>query len=643
MAIGRINGPMLFSNLERQGVNLAIDANLAYFDVNNRYVGISNSSPSYPLDSPGNVKLANIIILGNTITSNTGKVNLGSTSNVVISGGSANFVMYTDGLGNLNWGNISSIIGSINNITANTGNINSLSVTNFSTGNALISGGNVTLTSAYITTGQVTNFSTGNAVISGGYISSLSNITVTTGNAQSWYTTNLNSTNGNITTLVVTNFSTGNAIISGGYINNLANLSATRIQTTNFSTGNAVISGGYISALSNITATTGNVSSWYATTLNSTNGNITTLAATNFSTGNAVISGGYISALSNITATTGNVSSWYATNTNSTNGNITTLVVSNFSTANAQVTGGNVTANITGNVTGTFVNLSGAVFANTGSFTGNVTAPWFIGNLSGTNGKVTGLFTAGNLSSSNSYIASTSVQLQDIKILGNTISSTYNDIIISANKTNPNNIIRFDSVSAFDIPTGNIAQRPPNPDYGYMRFNTDSGSIEWWGGVTWVAAIQSINTQSITPDGVNDTYTLNYNTVESGILVNINGTVQQPGTAYTIANLNQITFAEIPATTDIIELRFISAGVVSAPYYGGVITGNVLIANSTISTSTSTGALVVQGGVGLSGNINIGGNIGVSATVGTPLNTTTPASWLKVYVGTSYYYMPLYQ
>jgi hypothetical protein len=110
MAIGKINGPMLFSNLERQGVNLSIDANLVYFDVNNRYVGINNSSPAYALDAPGTARLANLLITGNTITSNTGKINLGSTNNIVITGGSLDYVLITDGNGNLTWSNISSVI-----------------------------------------------------------------------------------------------------------------------------------------------------------------------------------------------------------------------------------------------------------------------------------------------------------------------------------------------------------------------------------------------------------------------------------------------------------------------------------------------------------------------------------------------------
>ena len=106
MAIGRITGQMLFQNLERQGVDLQFDSNLVYLDVTNRRVGINNNSPEYSFDSSGNVRVSNIIIQGNTISSNTGRVNLGNISNVVITGGDTEFILFTDGLGNLSFGNI---------------------------------------------------------------------------------------------------------------------------------------------------------------------------------------------------------------------------------------------------------------------------------------------------------------------------------------------------------------------------------------------------------------------------------------------------------------------------------------------------------------------------------------------------------
>ena len=111
MAIGRISGPMLYSNLERQGANLTVDSTLVTFDVVNRRLGVNNTSPGYDIDTPGNVRLANITILGNSITSNTGKIGLGSISNIIISGGTSYDVVYTDGSGNLAFGNLNTLSG----------------------------------------------------------------------------------------------------------------------------------------------------------------------------------------------------------------------------------------------------------------------------------------------------------------------------------------------------------------------------------------------------------------------------------------------------------------------------------------------------------------------------------------------------
>jgi hypothetical protein len=113
MAIGRISGPMLFSNLERQGVDLAFQSNLLYLDVNNLRVGVINSSPQYALDSSGNVKLANVIVQGSRLSSNTGVMFFGSNSNVSITGGSPGFLLSTDGAGNLTWSNISGLSANI--------------------------------------------------------------------------------------------------------------------------------------------------------------------------------------------------------------------------------------------------------------------------------------------------------------------------------------------------------------------------------------------------------------------------------------------------------------------------------------------------------------------------------------------------
>ena len=438
MAIGRISGPMLFSNLERQGVDLAFDSNLVYLDVANRRVGINNTSPQYAIDSPGNVKLANILIQGNSISSNTGVVDLGGISNITIAGGSANYVIYTDGNGNLAWGQISEL--------------------DASWGNLLLANNTISVT-----------------------------------------------------------YTDGNLVLQA-------------------------------------------------------NGTGSVTTANDFYAGNV-----------------------YATNISG--------VINSGS--------GNVTANLTGNISGTF-----------GNFAGNLYSSWLEGNITGSYGN----FDTVNV---NSTVTATG------NIVAQKITSPSGDLHISAGTENPNNIIRFDSVSAFDIPSGTTDQRPPSPDFGYVRYNTDLGSIEWWGGSQWVAGSNLISTQQIVPDGSSAVYTLTQSTVENAILVNINGTIQQAGSgAYSVSG-NQITFAEIPLVTDIIEIRFLASGVAALTINFANIASNVSPdANVTYNLGTSTKQWK---------DLHLGGNVNLASTSGTPSNTATPASWLKVYVSGTEYFLPLYQ
>lgn len=512
-------------------------------------------------------------------------------------------------------------------------NIGNLSVDNFSTNNAAIQGGflsniaNITavtanlqslystllnITTANIFNAYLGNVSTGNAVINGGYITALSNITATSGNVSDWYSANINSTTANLITASVTNLNTGNAVISGGTVSNIS------AQINDLSSANVLLSGGL---LYNIDVQANNFSTANAFVSGGVLYNID-IQANNFSTANALITGGDIS---NVNVQANNLSSANILLTGGILYNVD-LQANNLSTANALITGGNVTANISGNVTATF-----------GDFSGNVHANWFIGNLDVSKANFSDeLFVNANITTVSNLIALGNIITQKV-------TSTSGDLHLSANTQNPNNVVIFDSVSAFLIPTGNASQRPGSPDTGYVRFNTDIGSIEWWTGMSWTSSNQGVNYQTIIPDGVSNAYTLDYESSDAGILVSINGTTQQPGTSYAISGGTTITFSEVPLTTDIIEIRFLSAGLVAASYAGGSVTGNVNILANTQSFSTSTGALTVAGGAGIAGNINIGGNIGLNSTTGTPSNTVSPASWLKVYVSGTAYYIPLYQ
>jgi len=80
MALGRISGPLLKSNLVRDGVDLAFETDLLYIDVNNARIGVNTASPATDLDVNGTsrttdlivsnqIDVGNISITGNTISS----------------------------------------------------------------------------------------------------------------------------------------------------------------------------------------------------------------------------------------------------------------------------------------------------------------------------------------------------------------------------------------------------------------------------------------------------------------------------------------------------------------------------------------------------------------------------------------------
>lgn len=449
MAIGRISGPMLYSNLERQGVDLAIEGNLIYADVTQLRVGINTNTPNAELHVVGQSHLGNIVVSGNVISSTTGHVNLGSTANVVITGGANDYVLVTDGAGNLRWDEIS-------NLDQTWGNLffsdNQISITQLN--------GNLEL-----------------AANGSGYVVALNNLyapNVIAGNVNAVYF------NGNIRSA---------EIVAAG------NITAPNVESTFYGNlfGDVVGTNGTF---------TGNVAADYF------NGNVR----------------------SNNIIATGNVAAQY--------------FVGDLS--------GNIVGALQGNVTG---NISGS----NAVFTGNISANWFNGNITGINSN----FTTANAAAFYG------------NVFAQAVISPVGDLHLGAATNNPNNIIRFDSVSAFDIPSGTTAQRPPTPDYGYVRYNTDLGTIEWWGGSTWVPGSNLIVSENITPDGVNAVYTLGQTTTENAILVNINGTIQQAGAgAYSVAG-NQITFAETPLVTDIIEIRYIAGGVAALTVNFANIAGNV--------------------------------------------------------------------
>ena len=132
MAIGRISGSVLKSNLTRNGVDLAFETNLLYLDVTNSRVGIGTSEPSSALQVSGTVTatsvtstsaatlatgstVGNLTLANGSITDSSGAIsfgneNLTTTGTLTVSGftfpsadGSNGQVLQTDGSGNISF------------------------------------------------------------------------------------------------------------------------------------------------------------------------------------------------------------------------------------------------------------------------------------------------------------------------------------------------------------------------------------------------------------------------------------------------------------------------------------------------------------------------------------------------------------
>ena len=130
MAIGRISGSVLKSNLTRNGTDLAFETNLLYLDVTNSRVGIGTSEPSTTLHVSGNTTITGNLSLsgsftpgqltlsGNTLSTNASNADLelsgNGTGTVTVNGlslptldGSAGQFLKTNGSGTLSFSTVS--------------------------------------------------------------------------------------------------------------------------------------------------------------------------------------------------------------------------------------------------------------------------------------------------------------------------------------------------------------------------------------------------------------------------------------------------------------------------------------------------------------------------------------------------------
>ena len=194
----------------------------------------------------------------------------------------------------------------------------------------------------------------------------------------------------------------------------------------------------------------------------------------------------------------------------------------------------------------------------------------------------------------------------DATLIWASTSSAYNQVIIGNSAIGANLVtgakLQINSTDAMLIPRGTEAQRPGfagygAPSAGMMRFNTIVNDMEYYDGGKWYqpqsGQTATIVAETFSGDGITTQFTTARESTTAATFIAINGTLQQPTTAYSISG-NVVTFTEAPAPGDVISSRYLALSVTAgmSSSYGLVtikaLDEGVLItgANSTISANS---------------------------------------------------------
>jgi hypothetical protein len=100
------------------------------------------------------------------------------------------------------------------------------------------------------------------------------------------------------------------------------------------------------------------------------------------------------------------------------------------------------------------------------------------------------------------------------------------------------------------LPYGSAANRPDNPVFGMMRYNTDSGFCEFYNGTIWqtfgTGGAVSYTVDSFVGDGSTVAYTMTVAPADDQqVQVFVGSVYQEPTTAYTVSGTT-LTFTSAP-------------------------------------------------------------------------------------------------
>jgi len=258
-----------------------------------------------------------------------------------------------------------------------------------------------------------------------------------------------------------------------------------------------------------------------------------------------------------------------------------------------------------GSATGSTLSVTGNIAGGNISAVGDVTAATVVAV------SVTGNTVTANTVNTVDLVSDTAV-IGNITIAGNVIGSNLDNsnIVIQANGVG---LVQIAGTAGLVLPIGTTGQEPLPATTATIRFNSDTANLEFYNGSVWVtlSPVFSVANQTINGNGVDDTFALDQFATADTVLVTINGVTQTPDVDYTIVDPD-IIFTTIPASGDVIQVRFLNGSLAGATGNTG---GNI----NYIANGDSYANVVAP-----NGNLEISLN-GVDWTFGTDGNLTLPA------------------
>jgi hypothetical protein len=104
------------------------------------------------------------------------------------------------------------------------------------------------------------------------------------------------------------------------------------------------------------------------------------------------------------------------------------------------------------------------------------------------------------------------------------------------------------------LPTGSAANRPDNPAFGMIRYNTDSSLVEFFNGSSWASLATggsiTYTVDDFTGNGVQTVFAMSIaESTATQLIVFVGSIYQDPASAYTVDGGYNITFTSAPPNT----------------------------------------------------------------------------------------------